>query len=270
MKKTTYQAKQPDNNGIIPYNSEENETWSILYQRQKPIVEEYACDEYLKGLEILQMSNGRIPQCTEISQVLKAHTGWGVEPVKALISFSEFYDLLARKRFPAASFIRIRDELDYLQEPDIFHELFGHCPLLTDQAFADFSQAFGEIGQQAPKALRARLQRLYWFTVEFGLIKTAHGPRAYGGGILSSKGETVYSIESHIPERRIFNPMDILRTPYRYDIMQTTYYVIDSFSDFYKLIDMDLLELVREATELGDFEPTFPIEEVIMDESRSC
>lgn len=263
-----YQAKRPDHNGVIAYSSEENEIWGILYNRQRPIVEQYACKEYLKGLDLLGFSADHIPQCAEVSNVLDSLTGWGIEPVEALISFSDFYALLARKRFPAASFIRTREELDYLQEPDIFHETFGHCPLLTDPAFADFSQAFGELGSQTSKEYRARLQRLYWFTVEFGLIKTPEGPRAYGGGILSSKGETIYSVDSDIPERRPFNPMDILRTPYRYDIMQTTYYVIDSFNDFYQLLEMDLLEMVKEAAELGDYEPNFPVEEV--DETRSC
>lgn len=274
MQKTTYQAKKPNEQGIIPYDAEENATWGILYNRQRPIVAEYACSEYLKGLELLGLSPDHIPQCKEVSDVLNSLTGWGVEPVEALISFTEFYKLLERKRFPAASFIRIRKDLDYIQEPDIFHEIFGHCPLLTDQAFADFSQAFGELGLRAPKEHRARLQRLYWFTVEFGLIQTEQGPKAYGGGILSSKGETIYSVTSPIPERKPFNAMDILRTPYRYDIMQTTYFVIESFNDFYQLLEKDLLAMTLEAAELGDYTPTFPPKEetvdILVDESRSC
>lgn len=269
-----YQAKRPDQHGHIAYDAEENETWSILYNRQRPLVQNYACPEYLQGLDLLTLSDKHIPQCNEVTDALLDYTGWGVEPVEALISFKEFYKLLARKRFPAASFIRTREDLDYLQEPDIFHEIFGHCPLLTDSAFANFSHAFGDLGLRAPKEHRARLQRLYWFTVEFGLINTPKGIRAYGGGILSSKGETIYSIDSPVPERRPFNALDILRTPYRYDIMQPIYYVIDSFDDFYKLLDIDVLELVYEAAELGDFAPAYP--EIVTaataeeDASRSC
>jgi len=269
MKKTTkYQAKKPDSDGIIPYDTLEHETWGILYNRQRPIVEAYACQEYLTGLDLLQLSADHIPQCGEITEILGEYTGWGVEPVEALISFSDFYDLLARKRFPAASFIRVREELDYLQEPDIFHEIFGHCPLLTDKSFGDFSEAFGRLGQQTPKEYRNRLQRLYWFTVEFGLINTQAGVKAYGGGILSSKGETIYSVTSDIPERRAFNVLDILRTPYRYDIMQPVYYVIEDFKDFYAVLDLDLLSLVKEAEKLGDFEANFELQ--VIDANRSC
>ena len=266
--KTKYQVKFPDSTGHIAYETDENETWQILYGRQRPIVEEYACQQFLDGLDLLNLSAERIPQCNEVSSVLHRLTGWQVAPVAALIPFSEFYDLLAAKKFPAASFIRTRDELDYLQEPDIFHEIFGHCPLLTDQAFADFSQAFGLLGQRAPKQHRAKLQRLYWFTVEFGLMKTKAGYRAYGGGILSSKNETLYSVDSPIPNRWVFDPMAILRTPYRYDMMQTTYYVIDDFTDFYQLLELDLLKMVHEADDLGDITPDNLV--VPTDETRSC
>lgn len=252
MQKVAYEAKLPDANGVIAYDEIENETWAILCDRQYPIVKRYACDEYLKGLSLLNLTQDRIPQCKEVSTILHDLTGWGVHPVKALISFTEFYQLLSNKRFPAASFIRRREELDYLQEPDIFHEIIGHCPLLTDPTFADFSQAFGELGLRTPKEYRAVLQRLYWFTVEFGLIRTAKGLRAYGGGILSSKSETIYSIESEMPVRESFDLLTILRTPYRYDMIQKNYFVIETFNDFYRCMQYDLLDAVKEAIHLGD------------------
>ena len=171
----------------------------------------------------------------------------------------EFFSLLANRKFPCATFIRTPEDLDYIQEPDIFHELFGHCPLLAYQPYADFSQKYGEIALKATPEQRLFLGRLYWFTVEFGLIKTDAGNRIYGGGILSSKEETIYSLESTIPERRAFgNGLDALRTPYRIDMLQTIYYVIESFDCLYKLLENDILGLITEAQSLGEFEPTFP------------
>tara|TARA_R110000868_G_scaffold84822_4_gene238912 strand:+ start:9907 stop:10716 length:810 start_codon:yes stop_codon:yes gene_type:complete len=262
MSKTTqYVAKVPDAHGSILYTDDEHEVWHTLYTRQLPHVQNRACKEYLDGVDILGLSADHIPQCNEVSAILEQRTGWGVEPVAALISFDEFYTLLSNRRFPAASFIRCKEELDYLEEPDIFHEIFGHCPLLTDQAFADFTEAFGKIGLATPKKDRALLARLYWFTVEFGLIQTADGIRIYGGGIMSSFGETQYALESEVPQRNAFSPMDALRTSYRYDIMQTLYYVINSFDDFYELVQQDIPTLLAKARKLGDFKPTFPPKE---------
>ncbi len=247
-----YVAKYPGSNGQIPYTQAEHEVWQALYTRQMPIVQTRACDKYLQGLALLDLAPDHIPQCDEVSAKLAKYTGWGVEPVPALISFTEFYKLLARNRFPAASFIRAPEDLDYIQEPDIFHEIFGHCPMLTDPAFANFSQRFGEIGLATPKEQRMRLQRLYWFTVEFGLSNTEQGVRAYGGGILSSIGETQYALESSLPTHKAFDVMQVLRTPYRYDQMQKTYYVIDKMEDFYHFLEQDIPALLAEASRLGD------------------
>jgi phenylalanine-4-hydroxylase len=148
--------------------------------------------------------------------------------------------------------------MDYLQEPDIFHEIFGHTAMLTHQAFADFTEAYGKAGVNASKAERVFLARLYWFTVEFGLLATSEGTRIYGGGIASSPGETVYAVESPEPIRRPFDPIDALRTPYRIDIYQTVYYVLDDMNDLFELAEQDLLGLIRKARALGEFEPTFP------------
>lgn len=256
--KTSYVAKTVDSNGIAHYTQEENEVWQTLVTRQLKIVENRACPEYMRGLKLLNFRHDKIPQCKEISEILQRETGWALEPVEALIPFEKFFSLLANRRFPAATFIRRMDELDYLQEPDIFHELFGHCPLLTNQAYADFTQMYGELALQANPEDRAMLARLYWFTIEFGLIKNKDGLRVYGGGILSSANETVYCLENKDVIRLPFDPIEALRTPYRIDIMQPIYFVIDSFDVLYDLINTDLIKLIQEARQLGEYDPVYP------------
>jgi len=251
MKSHVYQAKTPDIKGVVHYTPQEHGVWKALYERQIKLVQGRACQEFINGVEALKLSPDEIPQLPELSKRLRAITGWEVAPVKALISFAEFFELLARRQFPAATFIRLPEELDYLKEPDIFHELFGHCPLLTNQAFADFTQRVGELGLSMDKEERAMLARLYWFTVEFGLINTNDGLRIYGGGILSSKGETVYALESEIPLRRQFDLLTVLRTPYRYDEMQKNYFIINSFDELFKLVSVDLRSAFREAKAKG-------------------
>ncbi len=166
-----YIAKTPNAQGVIDYSDAEHATWAKLYARQEPLIKEAACSEYLIGLEKLELRKDRIPQCNELSETLQSFSGWTITPVPALISFDKFFKLLANQTFPAASFIRRPEDMDYLEEPDIFHEIFGHVPLLTDPRFAAFSQAYGEAGLRADKSDHAMLARLYWFTVEFGLIK---------------------------------------------------------------------------------------------------
>lgn len=271
MLKTKYVAKKPSAEGYITYTDAENAVWKTLYNRQYPLVEQRAHEAYLKGLEVLGLNNERIPQCVEVSNILRDTTGWSVVPVEALISFESFFQLLADKKFPAASFIRIPAELDYLQEPDIFHELFGHCPMLTDPTFANFTHEYGKLGINATHKERVYLARLYWFTVEFGLIQSALGPKIYGGGILSSYGETLYALDSDIPERRAFDILTILRTPYRYDIMQTVYYVLNSLDDLYQVMQLDLMSLIKQACKIGMLPTTFPPKkDEEIDEVRSC
>ncbi|MFI4956596.1 MAG: phenylalanine 4-monooxygenase [Gammaproteobacteria bacterium] len=268
MKKHVYIAKQPDQDGIIPYTEQENEVWHTLYNRQVPIVEPRACQAYLDGLEGLKLSPSHVPQCAEVSKALQKATGWSVVPVKALISFEEFFTLLASKRFPAASFIRIPEELDYLQEPDIFHEIFGHCPMLMHSDFAKFTETFGKIGLQAGPKERARLARLYWFTAEFGLFEGDANHKIYGAGILSSKSETIYAAEHPSPERAPFDLLTALRTPYRYDIIQTLYYTINDFKTLYRMVEEDLLGLLKQAKQMGDLKRS--LEKPEIDDMRSC
>ena len=257
-KSTKYEAKVPDENGIIPYTDEEHSVWRDLYARQIEVIQGRVCQEFLDGLEILDLPRDRIPQPKEVSEILRERTGWEVAPVPALINFDRFFKLLSEKKFPAASFIRTRESMDYLQEPDIFHEIFGHTTMLTHQAFADFTHAYGKAGIEATKKERVFLARLYWFTVEFGLIQDGSQLSIYGGGIASSPGETLYSLESDEPIRRPFDPIDALRTPYRIDIYQTVYYVLERMDDLFDLANADLLALIREARALGEFEPTYP------------
>ncbi len=247
MKSSKYQARMPDNSGFIRYTEEEHDTWSTLYQRQVELLKDRACNEYLDGIEQLAMPARCIPQLKDISRVLMACTGWSVARVPALISFDRFFGLLASRQFPVATFIRIRAELDYLQEPDIFHEIFGHCPLLTNQDFADFTETYGRLGLAASKEERVYLARLYWMTVEFGLLNSVAGLRIYGGGILSSYGESAYALDSDVAVRKPFDPLLALRTPYRIDILQPLYYVIDSLAELHRLCEMDLMALVHQA-----------------------
>ena len=260
-KGTKYVAKKPDANGYIHYSDEENAIWSELYARQERVLPGRACDEYLTALERLELPKHRVPQTREVSAVLADHTGWQVEPVPALINFTDFFDLLANKKFPAATFIRTREEMEYLQEPDIFHEIFGHCPLLTDHRFAEFTHAYGRAGARAEKKDHAMLARLYWFTVEFGLIRQPAGLRTYGAGIVSSIGETTYALESDKPVRKDFDPVDALRTPYRIDIFQTVYFVLETFDTLFEVAQMDLLGLIGQARQLGMHAPTYPPKE---------
>jgi phenylalanine-4-hydroxylase len=256
-KPSTYVAHPVDENGVANYTEDENLIWQELITRQVPLVQNRACNEYLNGIKELDLPTDKVPQCPDVSKVLREATGWSLEPVPALIPFSHFFNLLANRKFPAATFIRRREELDYLQEPDIFHEVFGHCPMLTNKACADFTHTYGKLGLNASHADQVMLAKLYWFTIEFGLIKTPEGLRAYGGGILSSKNETAYCLESTEAQRKPFDVMEVLRTPYRIDIMQPIYYVIDSFDVLFSLTEMDLISLIQEARQLGMYEPLY-------------
>ena len=256
-----YTSRTPDKNGIIHYSDEEHGVWHDLITTQYPMLADHACNEYVQALHLMDFPHDRIPQLHEVSEVLMDYTGWSVAPVTALIDFTSFFKLLAERKFPAATFIRCRDEMEYLEEPDIFHEIFGHTPLLTDYRFAAFSEAYGKAGLAADKRDHAMLARLFWFTVEFGLIQTSEGLRSYGAGIVSSPGELKYALESDIPLRKKLDPVDALRTPYRIDIYQTVYFIIESFDELLDLAQGDLISLVNQARALGMHAPTYPLKE---------
>ena len=256
-KNSAYKSHQSDDDGLVNWNEQEHKTWAALLQKQWELLRGRACNEYLDGLELLNLSAERIPQLAEINVALTKATGWQVTPVPSLINFDHFFRLLANKQFPVATFIRSNDEFDYLQEPDVFHEIFGHCPLLTNPDFAHFTHTYGKLGLAASKEDRVYLARLYWFTVEFGLVSTADGTRVFGGGILSSPAETIHALESDNCVHMPMQPLDALRTPYRIDIMQPIYYVLGSFDSLFDIAQMDIMALVSQAKKLGIFAPRF-------------
>ncbi len=261
-KKQPYLSHQPDSHGHIHYSDDENAMWQALLARQATQIPNRACVEYLQGLKKLNLPTTYIPQLQDIDEVLQATTGWQTAAVPALISFGKFFKLLANKSFPVATFIRRFDDMDYIEEPDIFHEIVGHCPLLTHPAFATFNETYGKLGLTATKEERAFLARLYWFTIEFGLVGSSiESRRIYGGGILSSPSETVYALSNepkNRPECRAFDLLDVLRTPYRIDQIQPIYYVIDELDTLFDIIDSDIMGMVKKAMSLGLFEPTYP------------
>ncbi len=262
-KDTKYAAKKADSNGWIHYSDAENEVWRDLFAQQQPSVERLAARPFLDGQNKLNLPTDRVPQCVEVSETLIDLTGWRVEPVPALIGFSRFFEMLSNSTFPAASFIRDRESFDYIEEPDIFHEIYGHTPLLTDPRFAKFSLAIGETGTRCDKSDYAWLIRLYWFTVEFGLIREDGEIKALGSGLASSPGELHHSVDEPKVVRKPFDIIDILRTPYRIDINQPIYFVLDDVDQLLEAADRDLIEDIRQAKALGLFEPTYPPKEKV-------
>ena len=255
--KQPYISRQPDNHGHIHYSDDENAMWQALLERQAQQIPNRACSAYLEGLDKLKLSPTRIPQLQDIDDVLQATTGWQTAAVPALISFGKFFKLLADKRFPVATFIRRFDDMDYIEEPDIFHEIVGHCPLLTHPAFATFNETYGKLGLNATKQERLYLARLYWFTIEFGLMgATKENRKIYGGGILSSPSETVYALSDE-PDCRAFDLIDVLRTPYRIDQIQPIYYAIDDLDTLFDIVNSDIMGAVKKAMGLGLFAPTY-------------
>ena len=211
------------------YAQAEHEVWITLYERQTALLPGRACDEFLRGLDALDLHRSGIPDFRRINEEIQRLTGWSVVAVPGLVPDDVFFDHLANRRFPAGQFIRRPDQLDYLQEPDIFHDVFGHVPMLTDPVFADYMQAYGQGGQRALGLGRlANLARLYWYTVEFGLMETAQGLRIYGAGIVSSRTESIFALDDPSPNRVGFDLERVMRTPYRIDDFQQVYFVIPS------------------------------------------
>jgi len=211
------------------YTTAEHAVWDTLYERQAAILEGRACDAFLRGLEALDLHQGGIPDFRRLNQDLEGLTGWRIVAVPGLVTDAVFFDHLAHRRFPAGRFIRAATSLDYLQEPDIFHDVFGHAPMLTDPVFADYMQAYGQGGLRALHLDHLQhLARLYWYTVEFGLTATQTGPRIYGAGIVSSHAETLFALEDLSPNRLAFDLERVMRTPYRIDDFQQVYFVTPS------------------------------------------
>lgn len=226
------------------YTAEDHAVWRTLFARQAGLLPGRACPEFLDGLKGLGVASDGVPDFERLSDVLERATGWRIVCVPGLVPDEIFFGHLARRRFPVTWWIRRADQLDYIQEPDAFHDIYGHVPLLMNPVFADYMQAYGEGGLKAAglNALH-RLARLYWYTVEFGLIETADGPRIYGAGILSSKGESVFCLDSAAPNRVRFDLLRLMRTRYRIDTYQKTYFVIRSFEELFEATKPDFTPL---------------------------
>ncbi|MFC3533994.1 phenylalanine 4-monooxygenase [Vogesella facilis] len=234
------------------YTAEDHQTWATLYRRQSEMLPGRACDEFLQGLAALQVDAHQVPDFGRLNQTLMAATGWQIVAVPGLIPDDVFFEHLANRRFPVTWWLREPQQLDYLQEPDVFHDLFGHVPLLINPVFADYLQAYGKGGMKAKElGYLPLLARLYWYTVEFGLINTAQGMRIYGAGIVSSKSESVYSLESDSPNRVGFDLQRIMRTRYRIDTFQKTYFVIDSFQQLFEATAPDFTAVYHAVEQQG-------------------
>ena len=239
------------------YSSDEHALWDRLFARQSRQLVGRAVPAFLEGLDVLHLSRPGIPDFAELSDRLTALTGWSVVAVPGLVPDEVFFEHLAHRRFVAGRFIRRPDQIDYLEEPDVFHDVFGHVPLLSDPVFADYMQAYGEGGLRAVRlgAIK-QLARLYWHTVEFGLIRSAEGLRIYGAGIVSSHGESLYALESPKPPRIAFDLKRVMRTRYNIDDYQPAYFVIDRFEDLLRqTLETDFAPLYRALEDTPDIEP---------------
>ncbi|RDK08062.1 phenylalanine 4-monooxygenase [Cupriavidus lacunae] len=232
---------------VQSYTSTDHAIWRKLYERQAAMLQGRVSDEFLQGLGTLGMEKDRVPDFDQLNETLMRATGWQVVAVPGLVPDQVFFEHLANRRFPASWWMRKPEQLDYLQEPDCFHDVFGHVPLLINPVFADYMEAYGKGGLKAAGlGALEMLSRLYWYTVEFGLIRTPQGLRIYGAGILSSQGESIYSLDSASPNRIGFDVRRIMRTRYRIDTFQKTYFVIDSFEQLFDATRPDFAPLYEE------------------------
>lgn len=229
------------------YDAAEDAVWDTLFARQADLLPGRAASAFLAGLDKLDLGRGGVPEFARLSRELGALTGWSVVPVPMLIPDHVFFWHLANRRFPAGNFIRGRDSLDYIAEPDVFHDVFGHVPMLTDPVYAGYMEAYGRAGWKAMRHNRLKaLGALYWYTVEFGLIVEAGGLRAYGAGILSGPREVVFAVEAQSPNRIMLNVDRVMRTDYVIDDLQPTYFAVESFHDLYRqTVERDFDRLYR-------------------------
>ena len=238
------------------YTADEHAVWKTLFERQSQLLPGRACDEFVQGMQQLPIDASQIPDFRHLSEVLMRHTGWQVVAVPGLVPNEVFFDHLAHRRFPAGQFIRKRHELDYLEEPDVFHDVFGHVPMLMNPVIADFVQAYGVGGLRAQQlGVLDQLARVYWFTVEFGLVQQADGLRIYGSGIASSFTETVFALDDASPNHIGFDLERVMRTGYRIDDFQETYFVLDSLDDLLQLERIDFAPVYARVRSAGELQP---------------
>ena len=235
------------------YSDTDHAVWGELFRRQRGLLVGRACSAFLRAQDAMGMEDAAIPRFDQLNRRLGEATGWRIIGVEGLLPELDFFDHLANRRFPVTWWIRRPEQIDYIAEPDLFHDLFGHVPLLMDPIFADYMQAYGRGGVKAhsvgPEALM-HLTRLYWYTVEFGLIREAGELRIYGAGILSSKGESIHCLESPAPNRIGFDLKRIMRTRYRIDTYQKTYFVIDDFQQLFDATRPDFRPYYAELAQL--------------------
>lgn len=242
--------------GWDQYTDVEHGVWKTLFERQTRLLSGRACDEFVAGMRDLPITADGIPDFRRLSDVLLQRTGWQVVAVPGLVPDEIFFEHLAHRRFPAGNFIRTPGKLDYLEEPDVFHDVFGHVPMLMNPAIADYIQAYGEGGLRAQKlGVLAYLARVYWYTVEFGLVEQSDGLRIYGSGIASSYTESVFALDDPSPNRLRFDLERVMRTSYRIDDFQETYFVLRNLDDLLELAHIDFGPLYDRVRALPDYEP---------------
>ena len=256
---TDHRPERPDwtiDQGWHNYTPQEHAVWKTLFERQSKLLPGRACDEFVRGMQDLPIGPDQIPNFEQLSETLSQRTGWQIVAVPGLVPDDVFFEHLAHRRFPAGHFIRKPHELDYLEEPDVFHDVFGHVPMLMNPAIADYIQAYGEGGLRAKRlGVLEKLARVYWYTVEFGLVKQPDGLRVYGAGIASSATETVFSVEDDSPNRVAFDLERVMRTNYRIDDFQESYFVLDNLNDLLELARIDFAPLYERVAGASDFEP---------------
>ncbi|TFY98644.1 phenylalanine 4-monooxygenase [Ramlibacter rhizophilus] len=264
-------AAAPSPDWTIPqgweqYTADEHAVWKTLFERQTRLLPGRACDAFVEGMRALPIGADEIPDFRRLSDVLMKRTGWQVVAVPGLVPDEVFFEHLAHRRFPAGNFIRKPHQLDYLEEPDVFHDVFGHVPMLMNPVIADFIQAYGEGGLRAQRLGRLpQLARVYWYTVEFGLLRQRDGLRIYGAGIASSYTESRFCLESDSPNRIRFDLERVMRTRYRIDDFQETYFVLDDLEELLALSRIDFGPLYERLGSGPEYDPgdVLPQDEVI-------
>jgi phenylalanine-4-hydroxylase len=238
------------------YSAAEHAVWKTLFERQAKLLPGRACDEFVAGMRNLPIGADQIPDFRRLSEVLMKHTGWQVVAVPGLVPDDVFFEHLANRRFPSGQFIRRPDQLDYLQEPDVFHDVFGHVPMLMNPAIADYIQAYGEGGLRAKQlGMLDNLARVYWYTVEFGLVEQADGVRIYGAGIASSYTESIFAVDDASPNRIRFELERVMRTRYRIDDFQETYFVVRNLDELLDLARIDFGPAYNRVKGQAELEP---------------
>ena len=238
------------------YTAQEHAVWKTLFERQCKLLPGRACDAFIQGMRDLPIDTHQIPNFEALSETLRKRTGWQVVAVPGLVPDKVFFEHLANRRFPAGQFLRRPDQLDYIEEPDVFHDVFGHVPMLMNPVLADYIQAYGQGGLRAERlGVLHNLARVYWFTVEFGLLRQDDGLRLYGAGIASSAAETVFAVEDDSPNRVGFELERVMRTRYRIDDFQETYFVLDTFDDLLRLARIDFAPTYEHVKGAPEYEP---------------